>query len=56
LGTLEEFKGRLAEAAREGLLELERCDVAGALPKESLSASALRLGRDARHLIVSDSL
>jgi len=54
VGTLEEFKARLAGAAREGLLELERCDVAGVLPKELLSMSALRLGRDVRHLIVSD--
>ena len=56
LGTLEEFKKRLGEAAREGLLELERCDVASALPKELLSYSRLRLGRDERHLIVSESL
>ncbi len=56
LGTLEEFKKRLGEAAREGLLELERCDVAGALPKELLNYSRLRLGRDERHLIVAEGL
>ena len=39
-GEVGEFKKRLAEAAREGLVELERCDLEGALPKELLEASA----------------
>ena len=56
VGTLKYFKDRLAEAAREGLLELERCDVADALPKDMLHESRLRLGRDERHLIVSEGL
>lgn len=56
VGTLKHFKDRLAEAAREGLLELERCDVADALPKDILHESRLRLGRDERHLIVSEGL
>ena len=56
VGTLKYFKDRLAEAAREGLLELERCDVADALPKDTLHQSRLRLGRDERHLIVSEGL
>lgn len=56
VGTLEHFKDRLAAAAREGLLELERCDVADALPKDVLYQSRLRFGRDVRHLIVSEGL
>lgn len=54
-GTLDEFKARLAGCAREGLVDLERCDVAGALPKPLLTRSRLRLGRDERHLIVSEA-
>lgn len=53
LGTIEQFKKRLADIAREGLIELERCDIADALPKEVLQHSRLRMGRDERHLIVS---
>jgi len=55
-GTLDEFKARLAEGAREGLIDLERCDVAGALPKALLDLSRLRLGRDVRHLIVAEGV
>jgi predicted transcriptional regulator len=56
VGTLKHFKDRLAEAAREGLIELERCDVADVLPKDMLHQSRLRLGRDERHLIVNEGL
>lgn len=55
-GELEEFKKRLAAAAKEGFVELERCDVAWALPKELVEASALRLGRGVRHLIVKGGI
>ena len=53
LATLDAFKQQLARAARDGLLELERCDTAGALPKKLLDRSRLKLGRDERHLIVT---
>lgn len=55
-GTLDEFKERLAEAAKQGRIQLERCDVAGVLPKALLTRSRLRLGRDERHLIVREDL
>ena len=50
-GMFEQFKTRLAAAAREGLIE--RCDVVGVLPSEILNQSRLPFGRDERHLIVS---
>jgi AcrR family transcriptional regulator len=54
-GTLDEE--RLAEAAKQGRIQLERCDdVAGVLPKALLTRSRLRLGRDERHLIVREDL
>jgi len=56
IGTLDHFKDRLVEAARKGLIELERCDVADTLPNDVLYQSRLRLGRDERHLIVSGGL
>ena len=55
-GTLDEFKERLAEAAKQGRIQLERCDVAGVVPKALLTRSRLRLGRDERHLIVREDL
>ncbi|MGA7327523.1 MAG: hypothetical protein WBX25_24290 [Rhodomicrobium sp.] len=53
LGALDEFKARLAEAAREGLLDLERYDIAGPLDAGLRERSRLRLGRDERHFIVN---
>jgi hypothetical protein len=46
------FKARLARAAREGLVDLERCDVVGVIRRELLNRSRLQLGRDERHLVV----
>jgi hypothetical protein len=46
------LKARLARAAREGLVDLERCDVVGAMSSELLNRSRLQLGRDERHLVV----
>ena len=53
LGTLEEFKSHLAEAAREGLLDLERYDIAGPFDAGLKERSRLRFGRDERHFIVN---
>lgn len=53
LGSLEDFKKHLAEAAREGLLDLERYDIAGPLDAALKERSRLRLGRDERHFIVN---
>jgi hypothetical protein len=53
LGSLDEFKANLAEAAREGLLDLERYDIIGPLDAGLKERSRLRLGRDERHFIVN---
>jgi hypothetical protein len=53
LGSLDEFKERLAEAAREGLLDLERYDIAGPFEPTLKERSRLKLGRDERHFIVN---
>ena len=53
LGSLDEFKDRIAEAAREGLLDLERYDITGPLDAGLKERSRLRLGRDERHFIVN---
>ena len=53
LGTLDHFKERLASAAREGLLDLERYDITGPLEPSLKERSRLRLGRDERHFIVN---
>lgn len=53
LGSLDEFKVHLAEAAREGLLDLERYDIAGPFDASLKERSRLRLGRDERHFIVN---
>jgi hypothetical protein len=52
-GSLDEFKTNLAEAAREGLLDLERYDITGPLDAGLKERSRLRLGRDERHFIVN---
>jgi hypothetical protein len=52
-GTLDEFKSRLADAAREGLLDLERYDIAGPFDAALKERSRTRLGRDERHFIVN---
>ncbi len=56
LGTLDEFKVHLAEAAREGLLDLERYDIAGPFDACLKERSRLRMGRDERHFIVNQSV
>jgi hypothetical protein len=53
LGTLDEFKLHLAEAAREGLVDLERYDITGPLDAGLKERSRLRFGRDERHFIVN---
>ena len=53
LGSLDEFKDHLAEAAREGLLDLERYDITGPFDAGLKERSRLRLGRDERHFIVN---
>ncbi len=53
LGSLDDFKKNLAEAAREGLLDLERYDITGPLDASLKERSRLRLGRDERHFIVN---
>jgi hypothetical protein len=52
-GSLEDFKANLAEAAREGLLDLERYDITGPLDAGLKERSRVRLGRDERHFIVN---
>jgi hypothetical protein len=53
LGSLEEFKAHVAEAAREGLLDLERYDITGPFDASLKERSRLKLGRDERHFIVN---
>ncbi len=53
LGSLDEFKDHLAEAAREGLLDLERYDITGPFDAGLKERSRLKLGRDERHFIVN---
>ena len=53
LGTLEDFKFHVAEAAREGLIDLERYDIAGPFDASLKERSRLRFGRDERHFIVN---
>jgi len=53
LGTLDDFKSHVAEAAREGLLDLERYDIAGPFDAGLKERSRLRFGRDERHFIVN---
>ncbi len=53
LGTLDSFKEKLAEAAREALIDLERYDITGPLDPSLKERSRLRLGRDERHFIVN---
>jgi hypothetical protein len=53
-GTLEEFKTRVAEACRAGLIDLERYDIAGALDPTVRDRSRTPLGRDERHFIVNE--
>jgi hypothetical protein len=53
-GALEEFKSRVAEACRAGLIDLERYDIAGALDPMVRDRSRTPLGRDERHFIVNE--
>jgi hypothetical protein len=53
LGSLDDFKTRLVEAARESLIDLERYDIAGPLDTALRERSRTRLGRDERHFIVN---
>ena len=53
LGSLDEFKSHVAEAARDGLIDLERYDIAGPFDASLKERSRLRFGRDERHFIVN---
>ncbi len=53
LGSLDAFKDHVAEAAREGLLDLERYDITGPFDAGLKERSRLKLGRDERHFIVN---
>jgi hypothetical protein len=52
-GSLDDFKSHLAAAAREGLIDLERYDIAGPLDAGLKERSRMRFGRDERHFIVN---
>jgi hypothetical protein len=53
-GALDEFKSRIAEAGRAGLLDLERYDVAGPMDNALRERSRTPFGRDERHFIVNE--
>lgn len=53
-GSLEEFKLRIAQAGRAGLLDLERYDVAGPMDSALRDRSRIAFGRDERHFIVNE--
>lgn len=53
-GSLEEFKMRIAEAGRAGLIDLERYDIAGPLDQALRERSRIAFGRDERHFIVNE--
>jgi hypothetical protein len=52
--SLDEFKARIAEAGRAGLLDLERYDVAGPMDTSLRDRSRIAFGRDERHFIVNE--
>lgn len=52
-GSLDEFKARIVEACRSGLLDLERYDIAGPLDPSLRERSRTPFGRDERHFIVN---
>ena len=52
--TLDEFKSRIAEACRAGLLDLERYDIAGPMDSALRDRSRTIFGRDERHFIVNE--
>jgi hypothetical protein len=53
-GTLDNFKQRIAEAGRAGLLDLERYDIAGPMDASLRDRSRTVFGRDVRHFIVNE--
>ncbi len=53
-GSLDEFKARVAEAGRAGLLDLERYDIAGPMDHALRERSRVAFGRDERHFIVNE--
>ncbi len=53
-GELDEFKARIAEAGRAGLLDLERYDIAGPMDSALRDRSRIAFGRDERHFIVNE--
>ena len=53
-GSLDEFKARVAEAGRAGLLDLERYDIAGPMDNALRERSRTAFGRDERHFIVNE--
>lgn len=48
-GSLDDFKRKLADAAKEGSIDLERHDIAGGIDKRSETP----FGRDVRHYVVN---
>jgi len=53
-GPLDEFKARIAESCRAGLLDLERYDIAGPMDSSLRDRSRTVFGRDERHFIVNE--
>jgi hypothetical protein len=53
-GSLDEFKARIAEAGRAGMLDLERYDIAGPMDNALRERSRTAFGRDERHFIVNE--
>jgi hypothetical protein len=53
-GSLEDFKARIADACRQGLLDLERYDIAGPMDSALRDRSRTAFGRDERHFIVNE--
>jgi hypothetical protein len=53
-GSLDDFKSRIAEGCRAGLLDLERYDIAGPMDSGLRDRSRTVFGRDERHFIVNE--
>jgi hypothetical protein len=53
-GSLDAFKGHIADACRAGLLDLERYDIAGPMDSALRDRSRTIFGRDERHFIVNE--
>lgn len=51
-GSLDDFKKRLLAARREGLLQLSRADLVGAMPAATVNSSQTSDGMDNVHFVV----